>query len=187
MDRRGPRARAGAGVLGRAATPGGGGLGDRHASADTPPSVDPGRRDPRRRAGGVPRGLRGAPARPCESMAYPFGDADARVVAATAAAGYRAATGPRRRCGPRAELAWPRMGIWHDDDLRRFRKKITRRAASMALPRLDAHLPSRADPAAERGCRPRRHADPTRGGDLDPGVLGRSRRASSPLLGTRRR
>jgi peptidoglycan/xylan/chitin deacetylase (PgdA/CDA1 family) len=63
--------------------------------------------------------------RPCESMAYPFGDADARVVAAAIAAGYRVATGPRRPCGPRPELSWPRMGVWHDDDMRRFRKKIS--------------------------------------------------------------
>jgi peptidoglycan/xylan/chitin deacetylase (PgdA/CDA1 family) len=63
--------------------------------------------------------------RPCESMAYPFGDADVRVVEAAADAGYRVATGPRRPCGPRPELAWPRMGVWHDDDMRRFRKKVS--------------------------------------------------------------
>jgi peptidoglycan/xylan/chitin deacetylase (PgdA/CDA1 family) len=61
----------------------------------------------------------------CDSLAYPFGDADARVVAAAAMAGYRAATGPRRPSGSRAELVWPRMGVWHDDDLRRFRTKIS--------------------------------------------------------------
>jgi peptidoglycan/xylan/chitin deacetylase (PgdA/CDA1 family) len=63
--------------------------------------------------------------RSCDSLAYPFGDADARVVAAAAAAGYRVGTGPRRRFGSCPELLWPRMAVWHDDDIRRFRKKVS--------------------------------------------------------------
>jgi peptidoglycan/xylan/chitin deacetylase (PgdA/CDA1 family) len=63
--------------------------------------------------------------RPCESLAYPYGDADARVVAAAARAGYRAATGPRLMTGHSQELCFPRMGVWHDDDMARFRKKIS--------------------------------------------------------------
>jgi peptidoglycan/xylan/chitin deacetylase (PgdA/CDA1 family) len=62
--------------------------------------------------------------RPCRSLAYPFGDADARVVDVAAAAGYEAATGPRRRFGSRPELLFPRMAIYHDDDQRRFERKV---------------------------------------------------------------
>jgi peptidoglycan/xylan/chitin deacetylase (PgdA/CDA1 family) len=64
--------------------------------------------------------------RRCESLAYPYGDADARVVAAAATAGYRAATGPRRPIGTSPPLAWPRMGVWHADEGRRFRRKVSR-------------------------------------------------------------
>lgn len=63
--------------------------------------------------------------RPCRTIAYPYGDVDARVVAATAAAGYAAAAAlPTRPCfgGP---LLWPRVGVYHRDDLRRFRLKTS--------------------------------------------------------------
>jgi peptidoglycan/xylan/chitin deacetylase (PgdA/CDA1 family) len=63
--------------------------------------------------------------RPCTTLAYPYGDHDARVVAAAGAAGYAAAgTLPGRL--PRPEpLAWPRVGIYHADDERRFRLKVS--------------------------------------------------------------
>jgi peptidoglycan/xylan/chitin deacetylase (PgdA/CDA1 family) len=63
--------------------------------------------------------------RPCTTLAYPYGDHDARVVAAAGAAGYAAAgTLPGRL--PRPEpLAWPRVGIYHVDDERRFRLKVS--------------------------------------------------------------
>jgi peptidoglycan/xylan/chitin deacetylase (PgdA/CDA1 family) len=63
--------------------------------------------------------------RACRSIAYPYGDVDARVVAATGAAGYETAaalSGPRHRPGA---LEWPRVGVWHADGERhpRFRLK----------------------------------------------------------------
>ena len=64
--------------------------------------------------------------RPCPTIAYPYGDYDERVVAAAGAAGYSAAgTLPARLHGERL-LAWPRIGIYHVDDGRRFRMKISR-------------------------------------------------------------
>jgi peptidoglycan/xylan/chitin deacetylase (PgdA/CDA1 family) len=63
--------------------------------------------------------------RPCTTLAYPYGDHDARVVAAAGAAGYAAAgTLPGRLPRP-APLAWPRVGIYHVDDERRFRLKVS--------------------------------------------------------------
>jgi peptidoglycan/xylan/chitin deacetylase (PgdA/CDA1 family) len=63
--------------------------------------------------------------RPCTTLAYPYGDHDSRVVEATRAAGYSAAgTLPGRL--PRPErLAWPRVGVYHVDDERRFRLKVS--------------------------------------------------------------
>ncbi len=63
--------------------------------------------------------------RPCESLAYPYGEADGRVVAAARAAGYRwATTLPARWPGPQP-LLWPRAGVYQADDLRRFRLKVS--------------------------------------------------------------
>jgi peptidoglycan/xylan/chitin deacetylase (PgdA/CDA1 family) len=62
---------------------------------------------------------------PCTSLAYPYGDVDARVVAATARAGYSAAAGlPQRLHSPDA-LNWPRIGIYCPDDDFRFRLKVS--------------------------------------------------------------
>jgi peptidoglycan/xylan/chitin deacetylase (PgdA/CDA1 family) len=63
--------------------------------------------------------------RPCATLAYPYGEHDERVVEAARVAGYAAAgTLPGRL--PRARrLAWPRIGIYHDDDERRFRLKVS--------------------------------------------------------------
>jgi peptidoglycan/xylan/chitin deacetylase (PgdA/CDA1 family) len=64
--------------------------------------------------------------RPCPTLAYPYGDHDERVVAAAGSAGYAAAgTLPARLHSERA-LAWPRVGIYHSDDERRFRMKVSR-------------------------------------------------------------
>ena len=72
----------------------------------------------------------------CASIAYPYGDVDRRVVDAAAAAGYRAGAAlPAVPHAARA-LEWPRVGVYHVDDLRRFRLKCSplvrrlRRAAS---------------------------------------------------------
>jgi peptidoglycan/xylan/chitin deacetylase (PgdA/CDA1 family) len=62
----------------------------------------------------------------CVSIAYPYGDVDARVAAAAGRAGYR--TGAALPARPhRAEpLRWPRVGVYNVDDERRFRLKVSR-------------------------------------------------------------
>lgn len=73
--------------------------------------------------------------RPCNSIAYPYGAVDARVQLATERAGYRyAGTIPRVIPAP-APLLWPRVPIFHKDDMRRFKLKISpamRRARASA-------------------------------------------------------
>jgi peptidoglycan/xylan/chitin deacetylase (PgdA/CDA1 family) len=64
--------------------------------------------------------------RPCTTIAYPYGDYDERVVAAAGAAGYAAAGTLPARLHSERPLAWPRVGIYHDDDERRFRLKVSR-------------------------------------------------------------
>jgi len=62
--------------------------------------------------------------KPCASLAYPYGAADARVAGCAGAAGYRAAallgTWP---VDPRP-LAWPRVGVYRDDAEWRFLLKL---------------------------------------------------------------
>jgi peptidoglycan/xylan/chitin deacetylase (PgdA/CDA1 family) len=63
--------------------------------------------------------------RPCTSLAYPYGDYDARVATATGSAGYlTAATLPSRQHECDA-LKWPRVGVYHGDDDMRFRLKVS--------------------------------------------------------------
>jgi peptidoglycan/xylan/chitin deacetylase (PgdA/CDA1 family) len=63
--------------------------------------------------------------RPCASIAYPYGDVDVRVVNAARAAGYQTGgTLPSRLCRG-LPLSWPRIGVYHRDDLRRFRLKTS--------------------------------------------------------------
>jgi peptidoglycan/xylan/chitin deacetylase (PgdA/CDA1 family) len=64
--------------------------------------------------------------RPCRTLAYPYGDHDERVVEAARAAGYVGAGTLPGRFPKATPLTWPRVGIYHDDDLRRFRMKIAR-------------------------------------------------------------
>jgi peptidoglycan/xylan/chitin deacetylase (PgdA/CDA1 family) len=63
---------------------------------------------------------------PCESLAYPYGDVDPRVVAATRDAGYAAGAALPARWHRAEPLHWPRVGVYHPDDLRRFRLKTSR-------------------------------------------------------------
>ena len=62
---------------------------------------------------------------PCPTLAYPYGDVDARVVAATARAGYAAAAALPSRLGANDPLEWPRVGVYRADDERRFRAKVS--------------------------------------------------------------
>jgi peptidoglycan/xylan/chitin deacetylase (PgdA/CDA1 family) len=76
--------------------------------------------------------------RPCETLAYPYGAVDERVVEAAERAGYRLAVSlPRRLHAPRP-LCWPRVGIYHVDGEAdwRWRLKVSplaRRARGSAL------------------------------------------------------
>jgi peptidoglycan/xylan/chitin deacetylase (PgdA/CDA1 family) len=80
--------------------------------------------------------------RPCTSISYPFGDIDARVVAAARQAGYRAAaTLSNRRHRPRP-LEWPRIGFSREDSLARFRRQTS--------PLVRTLRTSPAGPAADR-------------------------------------
>jgi peptidoglycan/xylan/chitin deacetylase (PgdA/CDA1 family) len=62
----------------------------------------------------------------CETIAFPYGDHDGRVVAATIEAGYRAAAALPSRGERRPQHhAWPRVGIWYDTTGLKFRLKIS--------------------------------------------------------------
>ena len=61
----------------------------------------------------------------CAAIAYPYGDHDDTVVAATGAAGYTAAATLPDDVPPPTPLAWPRIGIYNNDDMRAFRLKVS--------------------------------------------------------------
>jgi peptidoglycan/xylan/chitin deacetylase (PgdA/CDA1 family) len=61
----------------------------------------------------------------CETIAYPYGDVDERVVAAAGAAGYSAAGALPPRWHAERPLEWPRVGVYHGDDERRFAVKAS--------------------------------------------------------------
>lgn len=73
----------------------------------------------------------------CETIAYPYGGVDRRVADAAGSAGYIAGAALTSRAHRLEEFGWPRIGIWRDDDLRRFRLKISRpvRRARLLLSR----------------------------------------------------
>jgi peptidoglycan/xylan/chitin deacetylase (PgdA/CDA1 family) len=62
----------------------------------------------------------------CESIAYPYGDVDIRVIEATGRAGYTTGAALPARWGEIGALEWPRVGVYRPDDLRRFRLKTSR-------------------------------------------------------------
>lgn len=63
---------------------------------------------------------------PCPSIAYPYGDVDGRVVQATARAGYITGAALPARWNTLGALEWPRVGIYHPDNLARFLLKSAR-------------------------------------------------------------
>jgi len=64
--------------------------------------------------------------RPCPTVAYPYGDVDARVVAAAVDAGYEAAAALPSRFNDDRRHEWPRVGVYNKDGLGRFRLKVWR-------------------------------------------------------------
>jgi peptidoglycan/xylan/chitin deacetylase (PgdA/CDA1 family) len=63
--------------------------------------------------------------RSCRSLAYPYGDVDARVVQAAGEAGYLAAGALSERLHPATALEWPRVGIYRSDGPGSFRMKVS--------------------------------------------------------------
>lgn len=62
---------------------------------------------------------------PCTSLAYPYGAVDARVEKAARGAGFHAAGTIPRVLADHGPLRWPRTPVFHRDDLRRFRRKVS--------------------------------------------------------------
>jgi peptidoglycan/xylan/chitin deacetylase (PgdA/CDA1 family) len=81
-------------------------------------------------------------ARPCTSIAYPFGAFDERVAAAAARHGYRAGAALDVRSTEVRPLAWPRFGVSRDDSGARFRRQVS--------PLVRRFRSSKAGPAADR-------------------------------------
>ena len=63
--------------------------------------------------------------RPCRTVAYPYGDVDARVVTAAREAGYRFGAGLPEGRHVRHPLAWPRVGVYHAEPGWRWRLKMS--------------------------------------------------------------
>ena len=61
---------------------------------------------------------------PCRTLAYPYGEADDRVIEAARAAGYEAACGLPTSFERTSMLAWPRTGVWRGDGPFSFRLKV---------------------------------------------------------------
>jgi peptidoglycan/xylan/chitin deacetylase (PgdA/CDA1 family) len=62
--------------------------------------------------------------RPVTAIAYPYGDVDARVEAATGAAGYATAAAMAWPSEAVDRLRHPRVGVYHKDSWARFRLKV---------------------------------------------------------------
>ena len=79
----------------------------------------------------------------CSSIAYPYGDVDARVVDAARAAGYVAGAALPGTLGGRDPLQWPRVGVYAKDSAARYALKISplvsrlRRTAARGSARAD--------------------------------------------------
>lgn len=81
--------------------------------------------------------------RPCRTVAYPYGDQDARVREAARAAGYAAGAALGRSLREGDLFAWPRVGVYHGDDERRFALKSSRLVRRLRGTRLAAEYFSR--------------------------------------------
>lgn len=64
--------------------------------------------------------------RSCDTIAYPYGDVDERVVAGARMAGYVAGASLSRWLRPLGPHRWPRVGIYSADAAWRFRLKVAR-------------------------------------------------------------
>lgn len=62
---------------------------------------------------------------PCESLAFPYGDVDQRVMEGAMSAGYSVAVCVAPRIGQPSPYCWPRVGVYHVDSDRSFRLKTS--------------------------------------------------------------
>ncbi len=62
----------------------------------------------------------------CETIAYPYGDVDQRVMAAAERLGYRAGAALSSRLDGHHPLRYPRLGVYRLDSGRRFSLKVSR-------------------------------------------------------------
>jgi peptidoglycan/xylan/chitin deacetylase (PgdA/CDA1 family) len=76
----------------------------------------------------------------CESLAYPYGDVDARVIAAAGAAGFTYAATMKASIPAPEPLYWPRVGIYHRDLAWRWRLKLSPRMVRLRKSRLGEAL-----------------------------------------------
>jgi peptidoglycan/xylan/chitin deacetylase (PgdA/CDA1 family) len=74
--------------------------------------------------------------RDCRSLAYPYGEVDARIAAIAADVGYVAGACLSHSLARRGPLLWPRVGIFHDDFDLRFRLKVSSFTRSLRGTRL---------------------------------------------------
>jgi peptidoglycan/xylan/chitin deacetylase (PgdA/CDA1 family) len=88
----------------------------------------------------------------CRSIAYPYGDVDERVARAAREAGYEAGAGLPPGRHVRSTMQWPRVGVYHDDDLRRFRLKASRAMRALqASPAWELIAAARSRPGQAEG------------------------------------
>lgn len=81
--------------------------------------------------------------RSCRTIAYPYGDVDARVATRTQGAGYLAGAALRRRLQRLGPHLVPRIGIYNHDSGVRFQLKASRPIRELRASRLWPELSSR--------------------------------------------
>jgi peptidoglycan/xylan/chitin deacetylase (PgdA/CDA1 family) len=65
--------------------------------------------------------------RACRSIAYPYGEVNARVMRAAKAAGYTAGAALTWRLRPGSALDWPRVGVWRTESFRYWQQRVAPR------------------------------------------------------------
>jgi peptidoglycan/xylan/chitin deacetylase (PgdA/CDA1 family) len=74
--------------------------------------------------------------RRCESVAYPYGEADARIARVAEQVGYAAGACLSHSLAQLGPHLWPRVGVFHDDFDLRFRLKVSSLTRLMRASRL---------------------------------------------------
>jgi peptidoglycan/xylan/chitin deacetylase (PgdA/CDA1 family) len=74
--------------------------------------------------------------RTCQTIAYPYGDVDARVAEQASLAGYSAGAALSGRLPKLGPHRWPRVGIYHKDSWWLFRVKASRTSRALRSSKL---------------------------------------------------